>query len=294
MNKHPHSGHTQEHHCGCGRNHHEHVREHPHEHNCDCSLNYHEHAQEHLHEHNCNCGHTHHKYPHGHSQQQEHSVKYSHHTEKTCIYMLENLGCAHCAAKMEEQIRQIEGISNASITYATRQLRVTAVEPDQYLSQIRSICSRIESQVSVVKQTPKTVSSALAKTAQTFSEEEHHEDTKELCLIGIGALLFVIGVILHYKQIQGFSSAAIFVIGYLLLGGEILLEAGKNILKGQIFDENFLMSIATLGAFAIQEYPEAMGIMLFYRIGEFLNIKLWKKAAVRLWKLWICDLKLSI
>ena len=65
----------------------------------------------------------------------------------------------------------------------------------------------------------------------------------------------------------------VFIIGYLILGGKILLEAVRNIFHGQIFDENFLMSIATLGAFAIREYPEAVGVMLFYRIGEYFEHK---------------------
>ena len=68
----------------------------------------------------------------------------------TKIYILENLGCAHCAAKMEEKISELSGISEASITFATRQLRVSAEEPDIYLEDIRKICSSIDSQVKVV------------------------------------------------------------------------------------------------------------------------------------------------
>ena len=68
----------------------------------------------------------------------------------TKIYMLENLGCAHCAAKMEEKISEIHGVEEASITYTTKQLRVTAENPDDYLEEIRKICSSIESQVKVV------------------------------------------------------------------------------------------------------------------------------------------------
>ena len=67
----------------------------------------------------------------------------------TKIYMLENLGCAHCAAKMEEKIGELSGITEATITFATKQLRVTAEEPDAYLEEIRKICSSIESQVKV-------------------------------------------------------------------------------------------------------------------------------------------------
>ena len=61
------------------------------------------------------------------------------------------------------------------------------------------------------------------------------------------------------------------IVAYLILGGKIVLTAARNLVKGRIFDENFLMSIATLGAFAIQKYPEAVGVMLFFRIGEYFE-----------------------
>ena len=63
---------------------------------------------------------------------------------KRKIYLLENLGCAHCASKMEEQISRLEGVAEATITFATRQLRVTAKDPDQYLPEIRRICTSID------------------------------------------------------------------------------------------------------------------------------------------------------
>ena len=74
----------------------------------------------------------------------------------TRIYLLENLGCAHCASKMEEQIADLDGISEATITFATRQLRVTAKNPDRYLDQIRRICTSIESEVIVKEKRSET------------------------------------------------------------------------------------------------------------------------------------------
>ena len=68
----------------------------------------------------------------------------------TKIYMLENLGCAHCAARMEERIGELPGIEQVSITFATKQLRVTAEEPEKYLEEIRKICTSMESQVKVI------------------------------------------------------------------------------------------------------------------------------------------------
>lgn len=186
----------------------------------------------------------------------------------TKIYLLENLGCAHCAAKMEEKIGELSGISEATITFATKQLRVTAEEPDSYLEEIRKICSSIESQVKVVPREIKV--KEIAKEAKTT---ETKKDLGELSVIILGAVLFIAGIIAGKMEGMEFVSLLIFVAAYLILGGKILLEAARNISHGQIFDENFLMCIATLGAFTIQEYAEAVGVMLFYRIGEYFEEK---------------------
>ena len=192
----------------------------------------------------------------------------------TRIYLLENLGCAHCASKMEEQIADLDGISEATITFATRQLRVTAKNPERYLDQIRRICTSIESEVIVKEKDPKPKAQAAASethaasTKKTFSKEKI--DT--ICII-IGAILFVAGEIMEHKEFADTATLPVFVIAYLALGGVIVVKAAKNISHGQIFDENFLMSIATLAAFAINDSAEAVGVMLFYRIGELFEEK---------------------
>ena len=184
----------------------------------------------------------------------------------TKIYMLENLGCAHCAAKMEEKIGQIAGVEQATITFATKQLRVTAEDPDSYLDEIRSICTSIESQVLVIPREMKV------KQQTVDNHQKKKKDWGDLPIILAGAILFIIGNVLDHFGMES-ASFMVFIIAYLVLGGEILLEAGKNISHGQIFDENFLMCIATIGAFVIREYPEAVGVMLFYRIGEYFEEK---------------------
>ena len=182
----------------------------------------------------------------------------------TKIYMLENLGCAHCAAKMEEKIGEINGIEQVSITFATKQLRITAEEPDRYLEEIRKICTSIESQVQVV---PREIH---AKVKDEKVEEK--KQLGDLPVILVGAVLFIFGNVFAHFQMSN-ASLMVFIIAYLVLGGKILLEAVRNISHGQIFDENFLMCIATIGAFVIREYPEAVGVMLFYRIGEYFEEK---------------------
>ena len=176
--------------------------------------------------------------------------------------MLENLGCANCAAKMEKKISELDGISSATITFATRQLRITAKQPEQYLARIQEICSSIESEVKVVEM----------EEAKAKPEADKADRKRELILILAGAGLFVVGEVLErISGVPGLVPSIIYIAAYLLLGGEVLLTAGKNILKGQVFDENFLMSIATLGALVIGQFAEAVGVMLFYRIGEYFE-----------------------
>lgn len=184
----------------------------------------------------------------------------------TKIYMLENLGCAHCAAKMEEKIGEIPGVLEATITFATKQLRVTAEDPDVYLDEIRKICSSIESQVKVVPRELKL------KSATEGAQMEKKKFFSDLSVILAGAVMFAVGNVLHHLSMDMWA-LVVFGVAYFILGGKILLEAAKNISHGQIFDENFLMCIATIGAFVIQEYPEAVGVMLFYRIGEYFEEK---------------------
>ena len=108
-------------------------------------------------------------------------------------------------------------------------------------------------------------------------EHHHTQDTKkEIIEIAISAVLFLIGVLL--KEIIYIVAVASFVVAYILLGRDILKSAAKNIWKGHVFDENFLMSIATLAAFAIGDFAEAVGVMLFFRIGELFEEKAVEKS----------------
>ena len=233
---------------------------------CDCGCHEHDHKHHHHeHENECGCGHEHHHHEHEHHVERVHSGN-------SKVYILQNLGCAHCAAKMEDKINELPGVTAATITYTTKQLRLSAADPDKYLPEVQKICASIESEVKVV---PRDTLEKEKKQKQTegHSHEEEGDDKKELACIISGAVLFAIGIILNHTIDNALASFIIFAIAYIILGGEILVKAFKNISHGQIFDENFLMSVATLAAFAIRDFPEAVGVMLFYRIGEFFEDK---------------------
>lgn len=192
------------------------------------------------------------------------------------IFILENLGCANCAAKMEKRINELEEVQQASITFATKQLRLHAKHSDELLKKIQDICSSIESEVIIKEKVRRRSQEEIAKER----EEKKQEQKKDLICISFGAILFVLGEGLEHF---GFSyTLPIFVLAYLLLGTTVLLTSLKHLGKGQIFDENFLMSLATVGAFAIQEYPEAVGVMLFYRIGEYFEERAVEKSRTQI------------
>ena len=106
---------------------------------------------------------------------------------------------------------------------------------------------------------------------------EHEHENHKLTIIRVAAaiIIFSAGMVLHLSGLQKFL---VFFAAYMLAGGDVLLTALKNILKGDMFDENFLMGVATLGAFAIKEYPEAVMVMILYQIGEFLQHKAVEKS----------------
>ena len=185
----------------------------------------------------------------------------------TKVYILQGLDCANCAAKIEAKLRTLNGVDDLTITYATKQMKLSAKNPDQMIPMIKETIDAMEDGITIVPKDNKVIKSEEAG-------EKKFSFNNPLVSIGVGAVIFIIGEILeHVGNVPTIPMFALFLIAYLVLGGKVLITAGKNIMKGQVFDENFLMCIATIGAFCIQEFPEAVGVMLFYRIGEYFEEK---------------------
>ena len=182
------------------------------------------------------------------------------------VFIVEKLGCAHCAGKMEEQISHLPGVEAVNLTFATKQLRVWSDDAKTLLPQIQDICTSIEPDVKVVVRENTVRAQKEAKKAK-----ENSEDNREFWELGAGIVLFIAGKTLESSK--PVYSMICFILAYLILGIKIVWTALKNISKGQVFDENFLMSIATIGAFGVGEFAEAVGVMMFYRIGELFEEK---------------------
>lgn len=175
--------------------------------------------------------------------------------QKRKKFYLEGLACASCAATIEDRISRMDTITSASVNFADSSLSIELRERDRLedtLAQIREIVDSVEPGVRLVKG------------EQNEKGEDSSFFSRERIILGLGILGFI-GAILMPASL---GKTILFILAYLVIGGRVLLLAGKNITRGRVFDENFLMTIATLGAIAIGEYPEAVSVMLFYRIGE--------------------------
>ena len=171
------------------------------------------------------------------------------------VFLLKGLDCPNCAAKIEKEIGALDGVeeSRINLMQQTLTLRIDSKIADTIEKQVEIIVHSREPEVEV--------SRSRAKNAV----EDTDDHRKMLLRLLAGAILFLLGIF------SGRFSLPVLVLAYLLLGGDVLFKAARNIVKGRIFDENFLMSISTIGAFIIGEYPEAVAVMLFYQVGEFFQ-----------------------
>ena len=194
------------------------------------------------------------------------------------IYTIENIDCANCAAKIEAKFNALPQVEQATIVFTTRQLHLTAENPDSLLDELTAIARTVEHGALIRPQQEQDDHTHshnhhhdhcdCAHDHDHHDHEHDHGDSPLPLLLGGG--LFALGLILSRFELS-IAANCVFVGAYLLLGFEILAKAAKNLVKGHVFDENFLMSIATLGAFLIGEFPEAVGVMLFYRVGEYFE-----------------------
>ncbi len=184
-----------------------------------------------------------------------------------CTYILEGLNCAHCASKIEAEVGVLEGVQSASLDFVSKKMTLET-EPGRIGSgltqDIMGIVDRIEPKVKVVFEENKQ--QGKAKAAQSHYDEEYNR--KEIIKLVVGGAIFAAGMLLDLpKQIE----LIVFLASYMLVGAPVVLRAVKGILRGQVFDENFLMSVATIGAFFVGDYAEGVAVMLFYLVGELFQ-----------------------
>lgn len=177
------------------------------------------------------------------------------------VYILAGLGCANCAAKIEKEVGAIAGVKSANVDFITKKLTIEIAgrhDAQRISKEAVAIAMRIESGIKVVE----------SEYHAPQAKEENAIPKSMIIRFALGSVLFCVAVLAKLPFWVGFS---LYFASYLLVGAEVVLKAGRNIIKGRVFDENFLMSLATIGAFAIREFPEAVAVMLFYQVGEFFQ-----------------------
>ncbi|QWU16610.1 cadmium-translocating P-type ATPase [Paenibacillus sophorae] len=220
-------------------------------------------------------------------------------------WILEGLDCANCAMKIENRVSKMDGVASCSVNFATKTLTMETDSsfPETGVSQVERTVTSLEPHVRLLEKRAAAVSRSAAysgtvrgnvqvrshREAHGHEHEDGHEhvnageeghvhghsdshgegETRRTVLrLGAGAALAAAGYLI---PVGGYWELALFLLAYLAAGGNVVWQAVRNIARGQVFDENFLMALATIGAFAIGQYPEGVAVMLFYQVGELFQ-----------------------
>lgn len=182
------------------------------------------------------------------------------------VFVLKGLTCPNCSSKIEREVAALGGVNESSINLVAQTLTVdfSGDYSGDALDDITRIVHSHESDVEVAMP---------EDTADKAEGEPENSDKSTIARLALGAAVYAAGIVLTYffPYVNGYITLGVLVLAYIILGADVVMRALKNILKGRVFDENFLMTISTVGAFAIGEYPEAVAVMLFYQIGELFQ-----------------------
>ncbi|MDR1230533.1 MAG: cadmium-translocating P-type ATPase [Spirochaetaceae bacterium] len=194
-------------------------------------------------------------------------------------FVLDNLCCPRCAAKIEKHVGALDGVSRALVDFSVQRLVIEVERHDaerwgEIVTRADAVIRGLEPSVELRDAVVNPQNSTLGSTATAREAVPVKKWLRQGSLV-LGAVLFGAGMLIDYVPsintlvgMPPLARLALFLASYLLVGGEVLVSAARNIRRGEIFDENFLMGIATIGAFVIGEYPEGAAVMFFYRIGE--------------------------
>jgi len=179
---------------------------------------------------------------------------------------LRGLDCASCAGKIEDRTAKLEGVKTASLDFVNKKIKVdieNELDRDRIKDSIIKLVNKFEPGVEVLDLSIKDMDSS-----HDHSHEHGNFDTYELIRIVSSLILFIIPPLL---KLQGGIRLSTYLLAYFIVGYDVLIRAGKNLVNRTPFDENFLMTLATIGAFIIGEYPEGVAVMLFYQVGELFQ-----------------------
>ena len=178
------------------------------------------------------------------------------------VLVLNNLNCPNCSAKIEQTVKEQEEFENVVFNFVNKKMTLDSkLSVQDTLAKVKGIVDSIEEGVDTVLDENKKV--------ETKKTKDSDFGKKAIARIIVGVVLMGGGIALNSSF--GFLSEILFVLAYVVFGYDVVIKAVKNILKGDFFDENFLMSLATICAFVIGEWTEAVAVMLFYQVGEYFQ-----------------------
>lgn len=205
---------------------------------------------------------------------------------KTQQMQVGGMDCASCAMKIEGSVEKLPGIAEVSVNVATGRMVVSYDPQEVSEAEIQNRVTRLGYTIAIEQsRTPASLPAVMNDHDDDHNEDDGHDHghshgngefnlKKELVPVILAIALFAIGIFFKeplHNTPYNIGELIVFIPAYLLSGWSVLKTAGRNILRGQIFDENFLMTIATLGAFAIHQFPEAVAVMLFFKVGELFQ-----------------------
>ena len=186
-------------------------------------------------------------------------------------FILEGLDCPNCAARIEADAGKLPEVTASSLNLMKQTLTLEFSKDEDIFDKVEKIVHSYEPHVKVLRKEDAHEhghSHGHSHDHDHGHDHSHEGDTKKMILrMSVGAAIFAAGIFLKPLPVQ----LAFYVVAYVTLGGDVVMSAMKNIIKGRVFDENFLMSLSSIGAFFIGEYPEAVAVMLFYQVGEFFQ-----------------------
>ncbi|MFP4484435.1 MAG: heavy metal translocating P-type ATPase [Spirochaetaceae bacterium] len=202
-------------------------------------------------------------------------------SKKMQKYRIEGLDCANCANEIETALRKLEGFDGATVSFSTSTISI----PEERRETAEKTISRIEPEARIVDRSPTSAtrsgSSRVDGAERAGGADEGRKDSGRIRRKGrhIGrillALVMAVAGVIFQDVLQetpgGLGEYAVFLVAYVLVGWPVVSSAARNIVRGRVFDEMFLMTIATLGAIAIHELAEAVAVMLFYSVGEYVQ-----------------------
>ncbi|NOY07229.1 MAG: cadmium-translocating P-type ATPase [Spirochaetes bacterium] len=175
-------------------------------------------------------------------------------------YTLKNLDCADCAVKIEEELKKLNTVDFVSVNFATSSMKIDTEKFDEVVKRIK----KVEPDVEVIDE----------ENNKKDNGKEEQAGIKKIISIAVPLAVFVLGLIFEkvlHETPFSIGEYLVFFPVYIFAGRKVLVSAVRNILRGNFFDENFLMTIATVGAVFIHALPEAAGVMLFFTVGEYFE-----------------------